>query len=242
MEEIAFKGEIALREEIASEEGITQKEEVIFQEIVFKEEIVVQQSEVFGFVIELPREKLIERLEEVERVNAKLEKKEKEKEFKFTKAGGEKQYKFNGKMKNLLGDKLKNELKKHFNDGLPEKGEEIIKEGEKELDEQIHKLKIADEFGFKSLDDFVKEDLARDDKEEKKLKALRKEKKEREEKGRARRGGNSYRSFRDSYRGFNDSFRGFKDKEFGDKINSKDDGKSKSKDDTKCFNCQRYGH
>ena len=142
--------------------------------------------------------KLIERLEEVERVNAKLERKEKEKEFKFTKAGCERQYKFNEKMKDVFGDKLKNELKKHFKNGLPDKVEEIIKEGEKELDEQIHKLKIADEFGFKSLDDFVKKDLARDDKEEKKLKALRKEKKEREEKGRARRGGNIYRSFRDT--------------------------------------------
>ena len=145
-------------------------------------------------------------------------------------------------MKDMFGDKLKNELKKHFKNGLPDKVEEIIKEDEKELDEQNHKLKIADEFGFKSLDDFVKEDLARDDKEEKKLKALRKEKKEREEKGRARRGGNSYRSFRDSYWGYNDSFRGYKDKKLGDKINGKDDGKSKSKDDTKCFNCQWYGH
>ena len=44
--------EIALKEESASEEGIAQKEEVIFKEFFFKEEIVVQQSEVFGFVIE----------------------------------------------------------------------------------------------------------------------------------------------------------------------------------------------
>ena len=107
--------------------------------------------------------KLIEQLEEVERVNAKLKRKEKEKEFKFTKAGCERQYKFNEKMKDMFGDKLKNELKKHFKNGLPDKVEEIIKEDEKELDEQNHKWKIADEFGFKSLDDFVKEDLARDD-------------------------------------------------------------------------------
>ena len=103
-------------------------------------------------------EKLIERLEEVERVNAKFEKKEKEKDFKFTNEGCEKQYKFNDKMKDLFSDKLKSDLKKHFKDGLPEKVEEIIKEGEKEFDEQNHKLKIADEFGFCSLADFIKED------------------------------------------------------------------------------------
>ena len=42
---------------------------------------------------------LVERLEEVERVNAKFEKKEKEKELKFTKTGCETQYKFNVKIK-----------------------------------------------------------------------------------------------------------------------------------------------
>ena len=83
--------------------------------------------------------------------------------LKHRRLGCERQYKFNEKMKDMFGDKLKNELKKHFKNGLPDKVEEIIKEDEKELDEQNHKLKIADELGFKSLDDFVKEDLARDD-------------------------------------------------------------------------------
>ena len=49
-------------------------------------------------------------------------------------------------MKDLFTDKLKVELKKHFKDGLPERVEEIIKEGEKKVDEQNHRLKIADEF------------------------------------------------------------------------------------------------
>ena len=43
--------------------------------------------------------KLIKRLEEVERINAEFEKKEKEKELKFTKTGCETQYKFNVKIK-----------------------------------------------------------------------------------------------------------------------------------------------
>ena len=83
--------------------------------------------------------------------------------LKHRRLGCERQYQFNEKMKDMFGDKLKNELKKHFKNGLPDKVEEIIKEDEKELDEHNHQLKIADEFGFKFLDDFFKEDLARDD-------------------------------------------------------------------------------
>ena len=59
-------------------------------------------------------QKLMERVEEVESVNAKFEKKEKEKEFKFLKVGCETQFKFNGKIKDLFGDKLKVKLKKHL--------------------------------------------------------------------------------------------------------------------------------
>ena len=90
--------------------------------------------------------KLIERLEEVERVNIKFEKNKKE--LKFTNKGCERQFKFNGKMKDLCSDKLKVKLKKYFKDRLPEKVDEIIKEGEKEVDEQNQRLKIVDEFGF----------------------------------------------------------------------------------------------
>ena len=187
-------------------------------------------------------QKLIERVEEVERVNAKFEKKEKE--FKFSKTGCKTQFKFNSKIRELFGDKLKFELKKHFKNGLPEKVEELIKEGEKEIDDQNHKLKIADKFGFRALDDFNKEDLARDEKEEKKIKALRKEKKEKEEKSRSNRGG--YRSGRDSYRGFRESYRsfedGFKDRRFDDTKNIKQEDKSKIKDDIKCFTCQHFEH
>ena len=63
----------------------------------------------------------MERVEEAERVNVKLEVKGKEKKFKFSKAGCETQFKFNSKIKDLWGDELKVELKKHFKEGLPEK-------------------------------------------------------------------------------------------------------------------------
>ena len=184
-------------------------------------------------------------MEDLVREKLKAEKREKEKDFKFTNKGCEKQFKFNDKLKDTLVDNLKTELKKHFKDGLPEKVEEIIKEGEKDVDEQNHRLKIADEFGFPSLRDFIKEDLARDDKEKKKLKALRKEKKEREEKSRARRGG-SYRSYGGGYRSVRDAFGGVSSssprKRFGDKSSGRDGAKTKDKDGMKCYNCQRFGH
>ena len=52
----------------------------------------------------------MERVEEAERVNAKLEVKEKEKKFKCSKTGCETQFKFNSKIKDLWGDELKVEL------------------------------------------------------------------------------------------------------------------------------------
>ena len=171
---------------------------------------------------------------------------EKEKKFKFSKLGCETQFKFNSKIKDLWGDKLKVELKKHFKNGLPEKVEGLIKEGEKEIDDQNHKLKIADEFGFPALDDFTKEDLARDEKEEKKIKALKKEKKEKEEKSRFRQGRGSYGGVKDGYRGFRERYRSsrgaLRDKSFYEGGSSKLMGNFKSKEDVKCFNCQRFGH
>ena len=47
-----------------------------------------------------------------------------------------------------MGDKLRVELKKHFKEKIPDKVKEIVKEGEVMIDDQNHKLKIADEFGF----------------------------------------------------------------------------------------------
>ena len=45
---------------------------------------------------------IIKRLEKAERINARLEVKDKEKKFKFLKPGCEKQFKFNVKMKDLF--------------------------------------------------------------------------------------------------------------------------------------------
>ena len=63
-------------------------------------------------------------------------------------------------------------------------------------------MKIAEEFGFKAVEEFAKEELARSVEEEKKIKRFRKEKKEREEKARGYRG---FRGGRSGFRGFGDS-------------------------------------
>ena len=169
--------------------------------------------------------KLEDRLKELESFREKTKKKEKDK-FKCSKAGCEKQYEFNVEMKELLGDKLRSRLKNHFKEGVPDNIEEIIKEGETKLDDQNHKMKIADEFGFKAIDEFVKEELARDEKEEKKIKKLWKEKKEKEEKFKGR--GRA-------------AARGLKDRSFGSgrKEFKRED---RGKDSVKCFNCERMGH
>merc|ERR1712226_695605 len=105
--------------------------------------------------------------EKLERYEEKTRKKEKVK-FKWTKMGCEKQHDFNEEVKEVYSEKLRSELRRHFQGELPNKVEEIIKEGEKLIDDQNQKLKIADEFGSRALDEFVKEDLARNEKEEKK--------------------------------------------------------------------------
>ena len=99
-------------------------------------------------------------------------------------------------------------------------------------------MKIADKFGYKAMENFIKEDLARDEKEEKKIKVLRKEKKEREEKGRGKAGLQAF-----GFRGF-----GVKDKDsgswrnfYGGRSRKEADG-FKSKEGIRCFNCQGMGH
>ena len=51
---------------------------------------------------------------------------------------------------------------------------ELVKAGEKLVHDRIHLLRIADRFGWEGANDFMEEELARDEKEEKKLKAIRK--------------------------------------------------------------------
>ena len=50
---------------------------------------------------------------------------------------------------------------------------EFIKQGESKVHNRVHLLKIADKYGWAGATDFQEEELARDGKEEKKLKVIR---------------------------------------------------------------------
>ena len=52
---------------------------------------------------------------------------------------------------------------------------EFVKAGEKLVHDRIHLLRIADKFGWAGANDFMEEELARDEKEERNLKVIRKE-------------------------------------------------------------------
>ena len=79
---------------------------------------------------------------------------------------------------------------------------EFINTGEKRVHDRIHLLRVADKFGWAGANDFVEEELARDEKEEKKLKGIRKEfeaKKEKKFQGKGNKGF-SYKKQGDSYK------------------------------------------
>ena len=132
-------------------------------------------------VNEVEMDLIMERLVRAEKFNVKLKAKEEDEKFKFSKSACEKQFKFNIKMKDRFGVDLKTELERCFEKELPKGVESLVKEVEKEIDGQNVKLKVADEFGFEAMEDFSKEDLARNKEEEKKIKVFRKEKKDREQ-------------------------------------------------------------
>ena len=134
-------------------------------------------------VQEVEMDSIMERVRKAKKFSDRLEAREEEQKFKFSKSGCEKQFKFNIKMKDIFGGDLKAELETCFEEKLPKEVEDLVKEVEEEIDGQNVKLKVADEFGYFAAEDFNKEDLARTLDEEKKIKIFRKEKKEREQRG-----------------------------------------------------------
>ena len=178
---------------------------------------------------------IMQRIREIERYNAKTKKKEDE-DFTFSKKGCKRQVKFNNKVKEITVERMRVELTSLLG-VLPPKINDLIKEGEKEIDDGNHVLKVADSYGFKAAEEFVKDELARNADEEKKIKRFRKEKKEREEKARGNRG---FRGGRGGYGSFGSGRQGYKGKQFdGSAKDGSDKGKSK---DVKCYNCQGFGH
>ena len=103
------------------------------------------------------------------------------------------QYKYNDGVKDWIVEDLRRELERKFGDEIPESLEEVVKKGEKLVDDRNFLVKMADELGWSAVGEFEKDELARDEKEEKKLAKLRKEFKERESRVRFRNGRRYYR-------------------------------------------------
>ena len=122
---------------------------------------------------------LAKKLKEQEREIRRMQQKEKEKKHVFKKNGCEKQFLFNEEVRELLAEEMRTGLERYFENEVPEALEDIIKRGEDLIGERNHSIKIADELGWEAAEAFEKDDLARNDTEEKKLAKLRKEKKER---------------------------------------------------------------
>ena len=95
-------------------------------------------------------------------------------EKKFSKAGCEKQYRFNNELIDIFSIDMRRRLEDHFEE-IPGDLEELIREGEKKVEDRNHILKIADELGWLGVEKYEKDELARDEKEEKKISKIRKE-------------------------------------------------------------------
>ena len=113
-------------------------------------------------------------LVEVEEVEKKLQKMaEKEKEKDWSNAGIKKQAEWVIEVRDY-NEELQSRLQAEFGE-FSSSLTEFVNAGEKRVHDRIHLLRIADKFGWAGANDFVEEELARDEKEDKKLKCIRKE-------------------------------------------------------------------
>ena len=127
-------------------------------------------------VEDVERSKILERLVKAEQFGVKMKiKAEEVDKFGFkSESGCKKQFRFNLRLKNEFVGELKSELEDFFGK-VPEKIGSLIEEAEKVIDDRNLKLKIGEEFGMAAMEEFGEEDLARNERERKKLKVFRKE-------------------------------------------------------------------
>ena len=122
----------------------------------------------------------------------------------------EKQYLHEVKVKQLAIEDVRKQLEDYFGSkkDVPEKIEEAIKLGEKEIDNRIKMLKMADKASWLAVDKYAADPLCDNDEDDKKWKAAVKEAKEEQAKrkgsgygyGNRSRGRDGYRSGGRSYR------------------------------------------
>jgi hypothetical protein len=164
----------------------------------------------------------------LERKVQRLER-ENEEKYSWKKEGIKHQANFNTGVQDWISEKLRTKLEDQFGGRIPSSLEETIKAGENQLKERKHLLKIADSYGWNAAKEFISEDLARDDKEEKKLQRIKKEWRDRQELGRVKRGSGG------GYAGAGRGGRG----------NGREEGerdRSRPRESRACYNCEVEGH
>ena len=131
------------------------------------------------------------KLLELDAVKKKLEKIEsKRKEKEWANKGIQKQAEFATDIREYH-EELNMRLEMEFGP-VSDRLREFIKQGESKVHNRIHLLKIADKYGWAGATDFQEEELARDEKEEKKLRVIRKDFEAKKDK--RSQGGGKYRS------------------------------------------------
>ena len=145
---------------------------------------------------------------ELKEVIGDMQRKAELREVKFSRAGTEKNVQFAEEVRKAYSTDMKRILRKMFSpDDIPSIISDQLSKGDKLVEDRIHLMKIADEYGWGACVDFQKEELARNADEERKIRRLRKaklaqikqekERKEKEESARKRRetvaGGGSWR-------------------------------------------------
>jgi hypothetical protein len=99
-------------------------------------------------------------------------------ERKWNKKGVEHQYNFNNKAIRAIeniGSGMEDFFHDQFDASPPDSLEDLVQQGKKLLVDRNHELKIVDEFDWEALETWNGEELARNEKEEKKLISIRKQ-------------------------------------------------------------------
>merc|ERR1712240_564747 len=145
---------------------------------------------------------------QVERLSEKVKYMESRK--RWSSVANEKQYLYNVKIKQLAIEDVRKQLEDYFGSrkDVPEKIEEAIKIGEKEIDARIKMIKIADQHNWYTVNKYIADPLCENEEDDKKLKAAIREAKEELAKkkssgygyGNRSRGRDGYRSGGRSYR------------------------------------------
>ena len=116
-------------------------------------------------------------LAELKEVIGDMQRKAELREVKFSRAGTEKNVKFAEDVRQAYSTDMKRILRKMFSPAdIPAIISDQLSKGDKIVEDRIHLMRVADEYGWAACVEFQKEELARNAEEERKIRRLRKEK------------------------------------------------------------------